>query len=69
MTARETYLQIRVTEEDKALVKDLAGEYNVSVSELVRFALIYINEQRPALTITLTPQGKVLAPALEMSLN
>jgi len=67
MIRKETYLQIRATEDDKRLAKELAEDYGIGVSELVRFALKYIDAQRPALTITITPQGKVLAPVLEMA--
>lgn len=67
MTKKEVYLQIRATEDDKKLANDLAEDYGISMSELVRFALKYIDAQRPALTITITPMGKVLAPALEMA--
>lgn len=62
-------LALRITPEDKALAESLAKEYNVSVSELIRFALLYINNVRPALTITITPLGKVVAPAPEMPLH
>lgn len=52
---KETYLQVRASKEDKALAKNLAGEYGTSVSELVRLALVYIDAHRPSLTLTITP--------------
>jgi len=61
VTDKETYLQVRASKEDKALAKNLAGEYGTSVSELIRLALVYIDENRPSLTLTISPQGKVAA--------
>lgn len=69
MNTKHKYIQVRMNDEDKKLAERLSIDYNVSVSELVRFALMYLDDHRPALTITITPSGKVLAPALEMSLN
>lgn len=50
------YFQIRATEQDKELANKLAEVYGVSVSDLIRFALMYVDKERPDFTITISPQ-------------
>lgn len=55
-------LNIRVTAEEKALAEKLADVYNLNgnVSELVRLAFLYLETERPELTITLKPKWRDL---------
>lgn len=53
------WIQVRVSPEEKEIVDDAAGNYNVDVSTLVRAALNYVIEQRPILEIRHT--GKLAA--------
>jgi replication initiation and membrane attachment protein DnaB len=59
--SKEAWLQVRTTEDDKRLAKDLAKDYGVSLSELIRFALKHLDEQRPSFTVTYTLEGKASA--------
>lgn len=61
--AKEKYLQWRADESDRALAKRLADDYGVNVSVLFRFALNYIDANRPPLTITINPQKRSKAAA------
>lgn len=57
------WIQIRASENEKALAKQLADDYGTDVSNLVRALLQYADEQRPTLVRTVVMQGgKVLAP-------
>ena len=49
---KKNYIQIRVNESDSELVQRLAQDYGVSVSDLVRFSLHYIDSVRPAFTVS-----------------
>ncbi len=53
------WIQVRVSPEEKEIVDDTAGNYNVDVSTLVRAALNYVIEQKPMLEIRHT--GKLSA--------
>lgn len=55
------WIQIRASENEKVLAKQLADDYGTDVSNLVRALLQYADEQRPTLTRTVVMQGgKVL---------
>ncbi len=56
-----TNLQIRASEAEKELAKTLADDYGTNVSDLIRMALVYINENRPKLTLTIELEGKAVA--------
>ena len=51
-------LQVRVSEDDHKLAGELAEDYGVSVSELVRLLLTYADEHRPEVTFTYRPKNK-----------
>lgn len=55
---KRTVLQWRADEDDRALASRLAAYYGVNVSDLFRFALSYIDAQKPALAMTITLPGK-----------
>ncbi len=63
MATKAKYLQWRATEEDRALVQELADEYGVSISELFRFAVKYVDTHRPPMEITtvIRPSKKATA--------
>jgi len=54
-----TNLQIRASEAEKELAKTLAEDYGTNVSDLIRMALVYINENRPKLTLTIELEGSL----------
>lgn len=56
--AKVGYIQLRAGEEDKKRAQELADAYGVSISELVLLALNYIDQERPALTVTIKPTAK-----------
>lgn len=56
--AKAGYIQLRAGEADKERAESLAKAYGVSVSELVLLALNYIDQERPALTVTIRPTAK-----------
>lgn len=62
MSDKRTYLQVRMTENEKERVIALAADYGMDMSTFVRAMLIYFEQQRPNLVIM--PQGKEAAPAL-----
>ena len=55
---RDTSLQVKMTEEEKELVFQLANDYglNGGASELVRYMVQYFNRERPVLTVALAPR-------------
>lgn len=62
-TSKGKFLMIRATEEDKVVAQRLSDVYGVSVSEIVRFAMRYIDMHRPDMSIThVIKPGKVSAP-------
>ena len=64
MTGKNAFLMIRAGEEEKAMAKELAEVYGVSTSELLRFALRYVEETRPEMTMTyVIKPGKQIAPS------
>lgn len=56
--AKVKYIQWRADDNDRALAQRLAIEYGVTVSDLFRFALNYIDTQRPPLTLTITSASR-----------
>jgi hypothetical protein len=54
-------LQIRASEAEKELAKTLADDYGTSVSDLIRMALVYVDANRPKLTLTIELEGKAAA--------
>ena len=56
------WIQIRASETEKALAKQLASEYGTDISNLVRALLQFADKERPTLTRTIVMQGKALAP-------
>lgn len=61
MTDKRINLQIRASEEERELAKTLAEDYGTNVSDLIRMALAYVNENRPKLTLTISLEGKAVA--------
>lgn len=61
MTDKKTNLQIRASEDEKILAKTLAQDYGTSVSDLIRMALVYVDTNRPKLTLTISLEGKANA--------
>ena len=59
-------LHVRMTEEEKKQVDRLIEAYGLDggASELVRLALQYVDDNRPALTKRILPLKKVLAPSV-----
>jgi transcriptional regulator with XRE-family HTH domain len=62
---RITWLQVRMSEDEKALLSDLAGEYGVSISALVRMMIVHVYEKRPSFVVrsVIAPRGKGFALA------
>lgn len=56
------WLQMRLTDEDEALLDELTSAYSLDRSNLIRKALEHIRETKPIFQII--PQGKTSAPAL-----
>jgi len=52
-----TSIGVSFNNDEWDMLKELSSAYGVSRQELVRLSLIYINEHRPALTMTRSPQG------------
>ncbi len=66
MASNAKFLMVRADDEDKEKAKALAGIYGVSVSDLMRFALRYVDKERPDMTLTYVIRpGKSLAPSGE----
>lgn len=62
---RGTWLQVRMSEEDKALLARLSQEYGMSVSAFVRMMIVHFDEKRPTVALRFGP--KVDALATEMT--
>lgn len=56
------WIQVRASEDEKRLAKELASDYETDVSTLVRALLQFANKHRPTLVQTVVLQGKALAP-------
>lgn len=62
MSDKPTWLQVRMTPEEKERLEVVAGVYGMNVSTFVRAVITYFDEKRPNLVIT--PEGKEHAPAI-----
>ena len=66
MTERNKWLQVRVSEEERDVVNELADDYGMDMSTFIRSMVSYIDEHRP--TLMIVPAGKGGASAvLEMA--
>jgi hypothetical protein len=59
--AKEKSLQVRIGDEEEKILNDLTELYGIDRSTLIRFALQYINEEKPVFQVA--PLGKELALA------
>lgn len=57
---RATWLQVRMSEEEKALLTTLSDEYGLSVSAFVRMMIAHFDEKRPTVSVRFGP--KAVAP-------
>lgn len=62
MSQKNKMINIRMSEEDRALLDELAKLYGIDRSQFIRFAMEHIRETKPAFQVL--PQGKAPAPAL-----
>lgn len=58
---RGTWLQVRMTEEEKALLTELSTEYGMSISAFVRMMITHFDEKRPTVAIRFGPKADALA--------
>lgn len=58
---RGTWLQVRLTEDEKGLLAALAEEYGVSISAFVRMMMMHFDEKRPTVAIRFGPKADALA--------
>lgn len=56
--------QMRLTEEDAAIMDELTELYGVDRSSLVRYALAYISKTKPIFKVEIAPVGKEMALAM-----
>ena len=61
MTERNKWLQVRVSEEERQIIDELAADYGMDASTFIRSMIVYVDEVRPRLMIV--PLGKELASA------
>lgn len=64
MVERNKWLQVRVSEEEREIIDDLAADYGMDASTFIRSMVAYVDEVRPRLMIV--PSGKELASAVTM---
>jgi hypothetical protein len=50
-------MHIRLDEQELKTIKSLAKAYGIKASELVRFAVEHVNENRPTLGKSFAPEG------------
>lgn len=62
---RATWLQVRMSEDEKALLSTLSDEYGMSVSAFVRMMIAHFDEKRPTVAVRFSP--KAGAPVTEMA--
>ena len=53
---RGTWLQVRMSDEEKLTLAKLAEEYDVSISALVRLMIAYVDEKHPVLSLRFGPK-------------
>jgi hypothetical protein len=58
---RGAWLQVRVSEGEKARLTQLADDYGVSMSALVRMMLTHFEEKKPTVSMVFVPKGAPLA--------
>ena len=74
---RDTWIQVRLSESEKAMLTNIAAEYGVSASAMVRMMTQYFVETRPVVSVRFGPREtddapKEVAPVsefLEAALN
>lgn len=59
---RGTWLQVRMTDEEKARLASLAEEYGVSISAFVRMMVAHFDEKRPTVSVRFGPKADAPAP-------
>lgn len=62
---RATWLQVRMSEDEKALLSTLSEEYGLSISAFVRMMIAHFDEKRPTVSVRFGP--KVDASVTEMA--
>lgn len=63
---RGTWLQVRMTDEEKLQLVALAEEYNVSLSAMVRMMTTYFVDKKPVINVRFGPKAD--APAQEAAI-
>lgn len=61
---RGSWLQVRMSDEEKTALVRLAAEYDVSISTLVRLMIAYIDEKHPVLSVRFGPKADASTPEL-----
>lgn len=62
---RATWLQVRMSEEEKALLSTLSEQYGLSISAFVRMMIAHFDEKRPTVSVRFGPKAD--APVTEMA--
>lgn len=62
---RDTWLQVRMSNEEKLMLAALAAAYDVTLSQMVRMMIAHFDEKRPTISLRFGPKAD--APALEPS--
>jgi len=52
---RGTWLQVRMSEEEKALLVKISAEYGLSISAFVRMMVTYFDDKRPTVAVQFGP--------------
>ena len=55
--AKENVIHIRLDDQEMKAVKDLADIYDIKMSEVVRYAIAYIQHNRPILGKRFAPES------------
>lgn len=58
-----TWLQVRMSNEEKLQLAELAENYGVTLSQMVRMMIAHFEEKRPVISLRFSPKAD--APALE----
>jgi uncharacterized protein (DUF1778 family) len=67
MDSKTTLVQVRMSEDEKALLRSLALEYRLDVSEFIRKAVEYIAAERPSLLRPLdAPMPEIAGVQIQM---
>ena len=62
---RPTWLQVRMSEDEKVLLAALSDEYGLSISAFVRMMIAHFDEKRPTVSVRFGPKAE--APVAEMA--